>query len=381
LPKLGLRDVLFLTGILAVLGASFIYSGCGKGLDMTSFYSIIPGQPYSKPYLFLLSENNIQIIRREIFDSNGDLSPPYTYSLSPFEASMYSSSLVADPMGHYLFYSTGSSKTIRSLRIDAYDGHISGPMDLRSITYPPIQYSLVMHPALPCGYVGENDWQHPFAVFCFDSFTGSFNYWDESIRTMGANGPLSTPIGIHPTGKQLYFGLGGALGRLPLNADGKSFGTWTQMNSVNAMAISVSPDGAWMHYTSGPANLDRFSLNSSDGGHISGSSASVTTVVWTVSHPWSNTLYALTPTAIVVYDNALGTLKQNLTISGWETTPKTMVLSPSGKWLYVSGQNGNQILRFAVDPNNQTLTYLGSVVESAGTAPNIMVSVNVQADW
>jgi hypothetical protein len=366
------RSSKFLGLIVPIL---LLFSGCGKGLDTDWYHLGFKNGGNSRPYLFLLSETSGAIIRHEI-DSNGMLGSPYAYPL-PEGAGMTDSALAALPFGSMLFYSTGSSKTVRIVGISMYDGHLMGPLATFNLTQPPRLYSLALNPRVPCGYVGVNYATHPFATFCYDQSSNSFNFQDENSPTLAANGALQAPLVVHPSGNQMYIALGANFMRLPINSDGKSFGTVSSLVPQNTNAIAVSPDGSWLYSFDSTPMLEWWPLNLADGSNFTGGAKGTASVRWLTHHPYTNAIYVLYGASIEMYhDGAVsGAAAQTLTISGYEADPKTMVIAPDGKTLYVSGFNGNQILRFSINPSDQTLTYAGSTGETVGIQPNQMVIV------
>ena len=67
--------------------------------------------------------------------------------------------------------------------------------------------------------------------------------------------------------------------------------------------------------------------------------------------------------AIFAIDSASG----RLTIKGFQSTlgktPRNFMIDPTGKWLMVANQNGNNVVLFRIDPKTGSLTDSGKRIE------------------
>jgi 6-phosphogluconolactonase (cycloisomerase 2 family) len=181
-----------------------------------------------------------------------------------------------------------------------------------------------------------------------------------------ANFPVGSPkdtlgsIVISPNGKFLYANDPQVLVVIPINSDG-TLGSPIQTLDGGGIAMAISPDGNTL-VVSGGVTMTSYAMNGSTG---------TLTFASTVSTENGTSGLAIDPQSKFVYIGAgqKGLIIQAVEIGqgseltfvseqefGSSANSNCLLVSPDGKFLYVSNQNSASVTTFSIDSQNAQLT-------------------------
>jgi 6-phosphogluconolactonase (cycloisomerase 2 family) len=205
-----------------------------------------------------------------------------------------------------------------------------------------------------------------------------------------ANFPVGSPkdtlgsIVISPNGKFLYADENlnndpQVLVVMPINSDGTLGSPIQTVDGGGIAAMAISPDGNTLVVSEGDFTMASYAVNVSTGTLTSASTVNTTNTTTGVAiDPQSKFVYVgagqkgLIIQAVEIGPGSVLTFVSEQEF-GFSDNSNCLLVSPDGKFLYVSNQNASSVTTFSIDSQNAQLTMQGAVSDDPPfNAPALM---------